>query len=394
MVRFVILLSRGMSKLRHLFLLIPVLLTGGLQAGQAREGGDGPTLGSVYAKDFLIGVALNTSMVNGKDPRAAEIAARQFTSLTAENDMKWQSVHPAPDRYDFGPADAYVEFGQKHRMAVIGHTLVWHSQTPDWVFKGDDGQPASREVLLKRMRDHIHTVAGRYRGKVKGWDVVNEAVADGGPDGLRDSPWRRIIGDDFLDQAFRFAREADPKAELYYNDYGLENEQKRARALTVLRGMIQRGVPIDGVGLQGHYHLNHPSAEVIEQTIKDFAALGLKVMITELDVDVLPSRGNSDIADISRREQADPSLDPYATGLPKDAQEKLARRYAELFDVFLRHRKQISRVTFWGLNDGQSWLNNFPVRGRTNHPLLIDREWLPKPAFFAVLRKGEEPRRE
>lgn len=378
-----------MSKPRALSLLITGLLAAGLQWGHARETSNGPTLGSVYAKDFLIGVALNTSMVNGSNPRAAEIVARQFTALTAENDMKWQSVHPAPDRYHFAPADAYVEFGQKHQMAVIGHTLVWHSQTPDWVFQGEGGQPASREVLQMRMREHIQTVAGRYRGRIKGWDVVNEAVADGGPDVLRDSPWRRIIGEDFLDLAFRYAREADPKAELYYNDYGLENEQKRARALTLLRGMIQRGVPIDGVGLQGHYQLDHPSAAVIEQTIKDFAALGLKVMITELDVDVLPSRGNSGIADISRREKADPALDPYAAGLPEDVQEKLARRYAELFDVFLRQRKHIGRVTFWGLDDGQSWLNNFPIRGRTNHPLLLNRELLPKPAFFAVLRKGK-----
>jgi len=376
-----------MFKLKKPLPLVTAMLMAGISLGFAQERANGPTLGSVYADDFLIGVALNTSMVNGSNPRAAEIAARQFTSLTAENDMKWQSVHPAPDRYDFAAADAYVEFGQKHRMAVIGHTLVWHSQTPAWVFQGEGGQPASREVLLERMRDHIRTVAGRYRGRIKGWDVVNEAVADGGPDVLRDSPWRRIIGDDFLDHAFRFAREADPKAELYYNDYGLENEQKRARALTLLRGLVQRGVPIDGVGLQGHYYLDHPSSAAIEQTIKDFAALGLKVMITELDVDVLPSRGNTNIADISRREQADPGLDPYTAGLPKDVQEKLARRYSDLFQVFLRQRKHIGRVTFWGLNDGQSWLNNFPIHGRTNHPLLLDRELLPKPAFFAVLRK-------
>ena len=376
-----------MFKLKKPLPLVTAMLMAGISLGFAQERANGPTLGSVYADDFLIGVALNTSMVNGSNPRAAEIAARQFTSLTAENDMKWQSVHPAPDRYDFAAADAYLEFGQKHRMAVIGHTLVWHSQTPAWVFQGEGGQPASREVLLERMRDHIRTVAGRYRGRIKGWDVVNEAVADGGPDVLRDSPWRRIIGDDFLDHAFRFAREADPKAELYYNDYGLENEQKRARALTLLRGLVQRGVPIDGVGLQGHYYLDHPSSAAIEQTIKDFAALGLKVMITELDVDVLPSRGNTNIADISRREQADPGLDPYTAGLPKDVQEKLARRYSDLFQVFLRQRKHIGRVTFWGLNDGQSWLNNFPIHGRTNHPLLLDRELLPKPAFFAVLRK-------
>lgn len=348
-----------------------------------------PTLRGVYKDDFLIGVAMNRSMVDGRDAKAAEIAANQFSSLTAENDMKWQSIHPAPETYRFEVADAYAAFAKKHEMAVIGHTLVWHSQTPDWVFKGKDGGPATREELLARMRDHILTVVGRYKGRIKGWDVVNEAISDG-PGGLRDSPWRRIIGDDFLDHAFRFAHEADPDAELYYNDYGLEDPGKRGRTLEMLRGLIKRGVPITGVGTQGHYSLKSPGIEEVEQTIKDFAALGLKVMITELDVDTLPSRGNAGVADISRREKADPALDPFVNGLTDEVQQQLAKRYTELFAVFLRHQKDISRVTLWGLHDGQSWLNDFPIRGRTNHPLLINRELLPKPAFFEVLKAGKE----
>lgn len=359
-----------------------------LHAAETQPDYPAPTLRSVYAGDFLIGVALNRETVDGRDPRAAEIAARQFSALTAENDMKWQSVQPEPGRYDFKAADAYVAFGLKNRMTVIGHTLVWHSQTPGWVFQNDAGAPATREQLLRRMRDHVFTVAGRYRGRVKGWDVVNEAVSDG-PEGLRDSPWRRIIGDDFIDQAFRFAREADPKAELYYNDYGLENPDKRARALKLLRGLRQRGVPIDGVGIQGHYSLAYPPIAEVERTITDFAALGLKVMITELDVDVLPSRGPAGIADVVRRENADSALNPYANGLPEAVETRLAERYAELFGVFLRHRQQVTRVTFWGLHDGRSWLNSFPVAGRTNYPLLINRELKPKPAFFAVLKTGQ-----
>lgn len=347
------------------------------------------TLRGAFKDDFLIGVAMNTRMVNGQNLKAAEIAARQFSALTAENDMKWQSVHPAPGNYRFEAADAYVEFARKNDMAVIGHTLVWHSQTPAWVFQGKDGKPATREELLERMRDHILTVVGRYKGRIKGWDVVNEAISDG-PEGLRDSPWRRIIGDDFLDQAYRFAHEADPAAELYYNDYGLENPAKRARAIEMLRGLIKRGAPITGVGTQGHFSLKSPGIDQVEKTITDFAALGLKVMITELDVDVLPSRGNAGIADISRKEKADPALDPYVEGLPDDVQQQLANRYAALFTVFLRHKKDISRVTLWGLDDGQSWLNNFPIRGRKNHPLLINRELLPKPAFFEVLKTGKE----
>jgi endo-1,4-beta-xylanase len=206
---------------------------------------------------------------------------------------------------------------------------------------------------------------------------------------LRDSPWKRIIGEDFIDHAFRFAREADPKAELYYNDYGLFHREKRERTVRMLRGLLERGVPIDGVGMQGHYQLDHPSIEDVEQTIKDFAALGLKVMVTELDVDVLPSRGAVGVADIARREDYEASLNPHQDGLPEEMQQRLARRYAELFALFIKHRQHITRVTLWGLHDGQTWLNHFPIRGRTNHPLLIDRELQPKPAFFSVLKAGQ-----
>lgn len=375
-----------MSRMLHFCAMLAMV--GGFHAFAADDPARTPTLRSVFADDFLIGVALNTSMVNGGRPRESEIAASQFSSLTAENDMKWQGIHPQPEHYDFHAADAYVEFGKKNNMAVIGHTLVWHSQTPDWVFQGENGKPASRELLLKRMHDHIQTVVGRYKGRIKGWDAVNEAVADGGPAILRDSPWRRIIGEDFLDYAFRYAHEADPQAELYYNDYGMENPDKRRRAIEMLRGLIKRGVPITGVGTQGHYSLGGPPVAEVERTIRDFSALGLKVMVTELDVDVLPSRGYSGIADISRREAVDPALNPYTEALPDDMQQKLALRYGELFDVFLRHRKDITRVTFWGLDDGQSWLNHFPIPGRTNHALLINRDLLPKPAFFEVLKKG------
>lgn len=357
-------------------------------AGSAWGAKPATTLRGVYADDFLIGAALNTAQVDGRNAKAGEVAAKQFSSITPENETKWQSVHPEPDRYNFKGADAYVEFARKNDMKLIGHTLVWHSQTPGWVFQGDGGKPATREELLKRMRDHIHAVAGRYKGKIMGWDVVNEALSDGGPEILRDSPWRRIIGDDFIDHAFRYAKEAAPDAELYYNDYGLENGRKRENCVKLLKGLLDRGVPITGVGTQSHFQLAHPPIAEVEKTIKDFSALGLKVMITELDVDVLPSRGNAGIADINRREQGDDSLNPYTKGLPDEVQTKLAQRYADLFEVYLRHRKSITRVTFWGLDDGTSWLNGFPIRGRTNHPLLIDRELKPKPAFFTLLRLG------
>jgi endo-1,4-beta-xylanase len=348
-----------------------------------------PTLRDVYQKNFLLGTALSFRTVSGQNAKAAELAGKQFSCVTAENEMKWQSLHPEPERYQFDAADTYFEYAKKHKMEVIGHTLVWHSQTPRWVFEGEGGKPATKEELLKRMRDHIHTVVGRYKGKVRGWDVVNEALSDGGPDVLRDSPWRKIIGDDFLDYAFRYAKEADPKAELYYNDYSLENPRKRENCVKLVKSMLERKVPIDGIGTQSHFQLNHPPLDEIEKTIKAFSDLGLKVMITELDVDVLPSRGPAGNADISRREQGDSSTNPYTAGLPEDMQEKLAKRYADIFKIYLRHDKAITRVTFWGLDDGQTWLNGFPVRGRTNHPLLFDRELKPKPAFFAVRKAGQ-----
>lgn len=348
-----------------------------------------PTLRGAFEGDFLIGVALNTAQVDGREAKAGEIAGRQFSALTAENDMKWGSLHPEPERYDFKNADACVEFASRNKMALIGHTLVWHSQTPDWVFKGKDGGDATRDELLARMKEHIDTVAGRYKGRIKGWDVVNEAISDG-PEGLRDSPWRRIIGDDYIDHAFRIAKNADPDAELYYNDYGMANREKRARTITMLKGLIERGVPIDGVGMQGHLGLGWPKIGEVDLAIREFAALGLKVMVTELDVDVLPSKGDIGVADISRVEESDPKLDPYKDELPEEVQKQLAARYEELFRVFLRHKKHITRVTIWGLEDGQTWLNNFPIRGRTNHPLLINRELLPKPAFFTVLEAGKQ----
>lgn len=374
------------SSRQHIFSLLCALAIP--FAGSAWGAKPATTLRGVYADDFLIGAALNTAQVDGRNAKAGEVAAKQFSSITPENETKWQSVHPEPDRYNFKGADAYVEFARKNDMKLIGHTLVWHSQTPGWVFQGDGGKPATREELLKRMRDHIHAVAGRYNGRIMGWDVVNEALSDGGPEILRDSPWRRIIGDDFIDHAFRYAREAAPDAELYYNDYGLENGRKRENCVKLLKGLLDRGVPITGVGTQSHFQLAHPPISEVEKTIKDFSALGLKVMITELDVDVLPSRGNAGIADINRREQGDDLLNPYTKGLPDEVQKKLAKRYADLFEVYLRHRKSITRVTFWGLDDGTSWLNGFPIRGRTNHPLLIDRELKPKPAFFTLLRLG------
>jgi len=343
-----------------------------------------PSLKDVFKGSFLTGAALNPAQFTEQDVRGAALIKAQFNSITPENVLKWESVHPQPGSYSFELPDRYVAFGEKNHMFIVGHNLVWHNQTPAWVFQDDKGNPADRETLLKRLQDHIHTVVGRYKGRINGWDVVNEALEEDGT--LRQSPWLKIIGEDYLVKAFQFAHEADPQAELYYNDYNIENEAKLKGALELLRKLQAQGVPVTGVGIQGHWHMDAPSNEQVDAAIAAFSKLGLKVMITELDVDVLPLAFQYMGADVTLSAELQPKLNPYPKGLPDSLQQALAQRYAGLFGVFLKHRGVLTRVTFWGVTDGDSWLNNWPVKGRTNYPLLFDRSAQPKPAFDAVIR--------
>jgi endo-1,4-beta-xylanase len=343
-----------------------------------------PKLKDAYKGFFRIGVAINPSQFNESDPISDPIIEAQFNQISPENALKWQSVHPATGTYTFDQADKYVAFGEKHKMFILGHCLVWHSQIPRTVSLDDAGIPLTRDALLERMHDHIRTVVGRYKGRVNGWDVVNEALNEDGS--MRQSQWYKIIGDDFIAKAFEYAHEADPKAELYYNDYSLEGEAKRKGAVELMRKLKAAGVPITGIGLQGHMHLDTPDVKAEAETIEAFAALGLKVNISELDVDVLPRTTRSDSADVSTTGAGTANSNPYVDGFPEAMQEALAKRYAELFQVFVQHHASIGRVTFWGVTDGNSWLNNFPTRGRTNYPLLFDRQGKPKAAFSAVIQ--------
>lgn len=340
------------------------------------------SLKDVFKGTFLTGAALNAAQFTEADARAAALIKAQFNTITPENVLKWESVHPQSGSYSFELPDRYVAFGEKNHMFIIGHNLVWHNQTPAWVFQDDQGNPVDRETLLKRLQDHIQAVVGRYKGRINGWEVVNEALAEDGT--LRQTPWLKIIGEDYLAKAFQFAHEADPQSELYYNDYNLENEAKLKGALELLRKLQAQSVPITGVGIQGHYHMDSPSNEQVDAAITAFKKLGLKVAITELDVDVLPLAFQYTGADITLSTEPQPKLNPYSTSLPDAVQQALAQRYAGLFGVFFRHRDALSRVTFWGVTDGDSWLNNWPVHGRTNYPLLFDRNGRPKPAFNAV----------
>ena len=376
--------SSARQRLRSMFMAVAalnlLLLTFSLLGAEQAP----PTLKDAFKGSFLIGAALNPGEITESDAGDDTIVKRQFDSISPENVLKWEMVHPEPDRYDFDLPDKYVAFGEKNHMFVVGHTLVWHHQTPKWVFQDAKGNPVDRETLLKRMREHIQTVVGRYKGRVNGWDVVNEALNDDGT--LRQTPWLTIIGEDYLAKAFEFAHEADPKAELYYNDYSLENEVKRNGAVELIRKLQAQGVPVTGVGLQGHYGIEWPPADQLDAAIASFAKVDVEVMITELDVDVLPPAMQYRGADISRSAELKPKLNPYANGLPDSVQQALAKRYADLFAVFLKHRGDLNRVTFWGVTDATSWLNNWPVRGRTSYPLLFDRDGRPKPAFYAVIK--------
>jgi len=342
------------------------------------------TLKDAYKGCFLVGAALNPAQFSGQDPLEDALIKAQFNTISPENVLKWEVVHPYPGTYDFSLADKYVEFGQQNHMFVIGHNLVWHSQVPQWVFEDENHSPVGRKVLLKRMRDHIRKVVGRYKGRIKGWDVVNEALNEDGT--LRQSGWIKIIGDDYIEKAFRYAHEADPQAQLYYNDYSLENEAKRKGALELVSKLKAKGVPITGVGLQDHVQMDWPTADQIDATITEFGKLGVKVMITELDVDVLPAATPSQTADVSLNVASDPKLNPYPNGLPEPVQQELSKRYADLFGTYGKHCGLVSRVTFWGVTDRESWKNNWPVKGRSNYPLLFNRDAQPKPAFGAVIQ--------
>jgi len=344
------------------------------------------SLKDVFKNRFLIGAALNDAEFSGTDQRGALLAKTQFNTITPENVLKWGLVHPQPGIYNFAPPDRYVGFGEKNGMTIIGHTLVWHNQTPQWVFQDSAGKLITREALLERMRDHIRTVVGRYKGRIKGWDVVNEALNEDGS--LRETPWLKIIGEEYIAKAFEFAHEADPNAELYYNDYSLENVPKRGGAITLIRKLQAAGVHVAAVGLQGHYKMDWPSSAQVDSTIGAFEAIGVKANITELDIDVVPATQNNRGADLSVNSYHQIKEDVYANGLPDSVQTELAKRYSELFSVFVKHSGEVGRVTFWGVTDGDSWLNS---RGRVNYPLLFDRNGAPKPAFEAVVKTSQKP---
>ncbi len=350
------------------------------------------TLKAAYDGAFMIGTAVNGGIVTGADSATQAVVLEHFNTITSENVLKAGPINPEPGVYNYGPADAFVDFGEAHDLFIIGHTLVWHNQTPAWFFQDANGNPNTPTAQIERMRSHIETVAGRYAGRIHAWDVVNEVIDNDGS--YRPTTWVNGVGDGDLlvKEAFRFASEYAPNAELYYNDFNAWRPAKRDGIMRLVRMLQAEGVRIDGVGIQGHWGLNYPKNEYIEAAIDSFATLGVKVMITELDVDVLPLTKEGQIIGQAmghpqfQLEEFKEFLDPYADGLPADMEQALADRYAEIFEIFYRKRDKIDRVTLWGVHDGMSWKNGYPVPNRTNYPLLFTRDRQPKPAVDAVLR--------
>lgn len=369
------------------YIVLILLLSVAITASQLIKGNKG-ILKEAFKDKYLIGVAINRPQIHQTDEQEDRLITAQFNSITAENDMKWMHIHPEPERYNFEHADKFVEFGEANEMFIIGHTLIWHSQLAPWVFKAADGNDIDSAELVNRMKDHIFTIAGRYKGRIQGWDVVNEALEEDGS--LRKSKFLEIVGEGYIEKAFQFAHEADPEAELYYNDYNLVNADKRDGAIRIIKNLQSKGIKVDGVGIQGHWGLSYPTLEEIETAIEKYAELGVKVMFTELDISALPSPWHMPTADVSVRFENNPTMNPYPNGLPDSVQVQLAQRYAEVFEVFNKHSDKISRVTFWGLHDGVSWKNDFPITGRTDYTLLFDRNLSPKKAYYSVLETAED----
>lgn len=366
--------------MKHLFLkLITAILIlscfayeAGIKNGHSKSKG----LKDAFKKNFLIGTALNTSQIEEKDPQVNALILQQFNAATPENIMKAEIIHPEWDRYNFDLADKIVAYGTKNNIKINGHTLIWHSQLPSFARRIKDV-----DSFKTFFNNHISTVASRYNGKVFSWDVVNEALNEDGT--MRKSIFLDKLGDNFVTEAFRLAEKAAPKTELYYNDYNNEQPKKREGCIALIKKIQAAGVRIDGVGIQGHWHLGRIPLKDIEESILAYHALGLKVMFTELDIEMLPR--NFQGADVNQRQASNPALNPYAKGIPDSILQQQANDYASLFKLFLKHKDKVTRVTFWGVNDGQSWLNGWPVPGRTNYPLLFDRAFQPKPAYFAVM---------
>ncbi len=332
-------------------------------------------LKDIFADNFLIGAALNEAEITGLDTAGVEILKKHYSSIVAENCMKSEVIHPEEGRYDFTLSDRFVELGEANDMFIIGHCLVWHSQLAPWFPYDENGNYVTPEVLKARLKDHINTIVTRYKGRVHGWDVVNEAIIEDGS--YRKSPFYDILGEEFIPLAFQYAHEADPEAELYLNDYGMNVPGRRDTYVKIINDLKERGIRIDGIGMQGHMGMDYPTVEEFETSLLAYAGTGVNVMITEWDMSALPSVNFG--ANVSDIEEYKAHLNPYPDGLPEEVAAVWNSRMKEFMDLFIKHSDVITRVTAWGISDNDSWKNGWPIRGRTDYPLLFDRSLQMKP---------------
>lgn len=341
-------------------------------SGANAQTDDNKGLKDYYKDYFPVGVAVSPQALSGQE---GDLILKHFTSLTAENVMKIGRIHPEEGRYDWEPADRIVAFAGANNMKLRGHTLCWHNQTPDWLFKTKEGAQVSKEVLLQRLKDHITAVVTRYKGKIYAWDVVNEVIDDSADKVYRESPWYKICGEEFIAKAFQYAHDADPDALLFYNDYNTENPVKREKIIKLVKKLQADGVPIHGIGLQGHWSIFEPSEESLRESLRQYSSLGLEMQITELDVSVYRSEPG-------RRDKRPEDVDVFTA----EMEQRQLEQYKMIFRLFREYKSAISSVTFWNVTDKRSWLDNFPVRGRKNYPLLFDQELKPKKAYWEVVK--------
>lgn len=337
----------------------------------AQTSGTFQTLKERYKDYFTVGVAISPMALRSDEKQLIE---SQFSGITAENVMKMGPIHPQESRFNWGPADSIVAFAIRNQLRMRGHTLVWHSQTPKWLFETNDGKQVDKETLLQRIHDHIDSVAGRYKGKIYAWDVVNEAISDRGDEFYRSSLFYQICGEEYIEKSFKWAHDADPNALLFYNDYNEIDPVKRKKIIEMVTRLRAKGIPIHGVGLQAHWSIFAPSEEVLEKTLQDFSSLNVPLHITELDISVFKKEGRRD------RIPSD-SLAFYTS----EREEMQITMYQRIFAAFRKYRSSIRSVTFWNISDRRSWLDNFPVVGRKDYPLLFDASLQNKKAFYKVI---------
>lgn len=363
---------------KHITLLIALCIAslGYAQPNTDQVAEQSVTLKDAYQDYFSIGVAVSPRALQNDE---AAMILDQFNSLTAENAMKMGPIHPEENRFNWEPADKIVEFAQTNNLKMRGHTLCWHSQAPKWIFVNEKGDTVSKEVLLKRLEDHITAVVSRYKGKIYAWDVVNEVISDKKDEYLRKSPWLTIIGEEFIARAFQYAHNADPDALLFYNDYNEINPVKREKIFKLVKSLKDAGIPIHGVGLQGHWAINEPSYNQLDSTLTRFSELGLQLQVTELDISVYPKEHN--------RRAAKP--EDSNTSFTSEREQQQLEAYKMCFELFRKHKNSVSSVTFWNVSDRHSWLDNFPVRGRKDYPLLFDKDLKPKKVYWEVVKFGK-----